>query len=541
MINLVSREPGPVRNFNLGLRAGSFNTRSVDGDFNLPLSAEGGAGFRLTGFYEAADSAIRSLDSRRYAIYPTLGLALGADTRLTLRGQVTRIEQQEYAGLPYALINQASVNRFAFAGAEDAPPTTIDNKLLTATLTHRFSDQWEGSLTARRYNSHFEEYSTFPFTGSPIAGTAYAFASASLPTKVRQTFVTASLLRKAGDGPVTHQILVGADYDKTDYAAGLGFGYVGVVDYAKPSTNPKFGTAPALSDRQVDAMNGTAVYVQDQVGIGDKLDVTLSLRWTSLDITSSYVSGGIPYVNTDKSYSRLTPRIGATYRITEGVSAFAGYAEGFKGLVASFGLTDPKPETSQSYEGGLKFNAPIKGLTGTASIYQVTRQNVSTADPKNPFGSIQAGEQRAKGLELDLVYEPGPALSILASFAHTQAEVTKDNTLKVGDRLTRTPENSGRIAARYRFQSAELEGLEIGGGVTAVSDRELTLPNSKHVPGLTLLDAQASYDFGPRTTLSLSVVNLADSHAWEPYQYLARAVAAPTQPRSAYVTLRTKF
>ncbi|OYU69685.1 MAG: TonB-dependent siderophore receptor [Alphaproteobacteria bacterium PA2] len=540
LINLVSRDPGQTRSFELGLRAGSFNTRSLDGDFNLPLS-DNGAGFRLTGFYEAADSAIRSVDSRRYAIYPTLGLNLGVDTHLTLRGQVTRIEQQEYAGLPYALINQASVDRFAFAGAEDAPPTTIDNKLLTATLTHRFTDRWEGTLTARRYNSHFEEFSTFPFTGAPIAGTVYAFASASLPTKVSQTFLTASLLRKAGEGPVAHEILLGVDYDKADYSAGLGFGFVGVVDYANRTTNPTFGAAPVLSDRQVDSMNSAAVYVQDQVGIGENLDVTVSLRWTSLDITSSYVSGGVPFVNTDKSYSRVTPRIGATYRITPGISAFAGYGEGFKGLVASFGLTDPKPETSQSYEAGLKFTAPIRGLTGTASIYQVARQNVSTPDPANPFASLQTGEQKAKGFELDLVYEPNPALSVLATFAHTEAEVSKDNLLPVGDRLTRTPENAGRIALRYRFQSQVLKGLEIGGGLTAVSDRELTLPNSLHVGGSTLVDAQASYAFGPRTSLSLSVVNLTDSDAYEPYQYLARAVVAPTQPRSAFITLRAKF
>jgi len=147
---------------------------------------------------------------------------------------------------------------------------------------------------------------------------------------------------------VSHEILLGADYDKADYSAGLGFGFVGVVDYAHRATNPKFGAPPALSDLQTDAMSSAAVYVQDQIEIGEKLDLTVSLRWTSLDITSSYVSGGVPFVNTDKSYSRVTPRIGATYRITPGISAFAGYGEGFKGLVASFGLTDPKPETSQS-------------------------------------------------------------------------------------------------------------------------------------------------------------------------------------------------
>jgi iron complex outermembrane receptor protein len=118
--------------------------------------------------------------------------------------------------------------------------------------------------------------------------------------------------------------------------------------------------------------------------------------------------------------------------------------------------------------------------------------------------------------------------------------VTKDNTLRVGDRLTRVPEHSGRVAVRYRFQTEALKGLEIGGGLTAVSSRELTLPNSAHVGGSVLLDVQASYDFGP-ASISLSVVNLADNDSFEPYQYLGRAIVTPTQPRSAFVTLRAKF
>ena len=76
--------------------------------------------------------------------------------------------------------------------------------------------------------------------------------------------------------------------------------------------------------------------------------------------------------------------------------------------------------------------------------------------------------------------------------------------------------------------------------MTAVSSRELTLPNSTRVGGSVLLDAQASYDFG-LASVSLSIVNLTDDDGFEPYQYLARAIVTPTQPRSAFVTLRAKF
>ena len=540
LINFVSKSPEADQHFDVALRAGSFNTLGAQADLNLPVNDA--LGFRVTGAYEQADSFIDVVNSESYSVYPTASLNISDATKLTIRGQYSRIEQKEYAGLPasIALAGNSGVDRFTFAGAEDAPPTTIENTMISGLLTHSFSDTLKAEFTARHYESTFEELSSFPFPAVPVAGTTYGFFTAYLPTDVDQDFASATLQAKFSTGDIGHQVLVGADVDETNYTAGLGFAPLGFIDYADASTNLPFGAVATLTDVQTDAMSTTAVFAQDQVSIGDALDITAGLRWTKLDVKSNYTSGGFPFVDTDKTHYRVTPRIGATYRFNPGMSAFAGYSEGFQGVVAAFGITDPKPETSQSYEAGLKLFSPIPGLTGTVALYQITRQNVRTADPGNPFASIQSGEQRSRGFETDIVYEPSTALSILATYAYTDAEVTKDNTLPVGDRPTRVPEHSARVAVRYRFEGGSLSGLEIGGGLTAVSDRELTLPNVTSVDGSVLFDAQASYDFGV-AEISLSVVNLTDEDSFEPYQYLAASIVAPTQPRSAFVTLRKSF
>lgn len=545
LINFVSRVPGVTFGGEAYLRGGSFNTLGAGGGIDLPFA---GGGVRLAGMYEAADSYIDVVESERAAFFPTLALDLGVDTHLTLRGQWTRIEQHEYAGLPAELIGVAGVDPFTFAGAENAPPTTIENTMLTAELRHDFADTLQGVVALRRYESSFREYGTFPFPAAPVAGTTYTFASAILPTDVEETFASASLIWRTGAGLLSHQILAGVDYDETDYRAELGFltdlffttGLLGSIDYANPSTNQPW-VAPLATDLQVDSLRTTAAYVQDQIAIGDRLGVTLGLRWTKLDVADTYTSFGFTFAQNHESYDKVTPRIGATYELLDGVSAFAGYSEGFQGVLVFTGVTPPEPETSHSLEGGVKFASPIEGLTGTVALYEIRRQNVATADPINPGFSVQTGEQRARGLEVDLVYEPSSALSILASYAYTDAEVTEDNRgAYQGDRLSRVPEHSGRLAVRYRFQGETLSGLEVGGGVTYAGERELTLPNSTTVDGLALVDAQASYDFGP-ASLSLSVVNLTDALEYAPYQYLARAVVMPTQPRSAYLTLRTEF
>ena len=116
--------------------------------------------------------------------------------------------------------------------------------------------------------------------------------------------------------------------------------------------------------------------------------------------------------------------------------------------------------------------------------------------------------------------------------------VAADSGVEV--RLRAVPEHSGRLAGRYRFLQGTFMGLELGAGVTTVSRRELTLPNTASLGGLTLVDAQATYPLGA-LKVGLSIVNLFGSDAFEPYQYLGGAFVTPTQSRSAFLTLRTQF
>lgn len=534
LLNIVSRDP--VQNFegSISVRGGSFNTLGASGNINTPLGDT--VAFRLAGMYETADSYLDVIDSERYAIFPTLGWDITDATRLIVRGRYNKLEQQEYAGIPVDLIEPNElVPREIFAGAADAPRTEIENTSLSATLTHAFSDALKAEATLSRYEGSFEERSTFPY--GQIAGTIYNFGSAYLPSDTEKTYATASLVATLGDAGLRHTLLVGADYDATDYFGAMYFNTSwATIDYASPNPRAPFGSDPPFFFDQNDRLRTAAVFVQDQLSFGENLDVTAGLRYTRLSIRSA-VSG----VTTDQTEHRVTPRLGATYKVIDGLSLFAGYAEGFQGVVAGgFYATTPVPETSQSYEAGVKFAAPIPGLTGTLAAYRITRQNVLTPDPLIPFAYTQTGEQKSEGFEADVIYEPSPAFSILFNYAFGDATVSKDNALPVGDRLRAVPEHSGRLAARYRFIGGALNGLEIGGGATAVSNRELTLPNTLSVDGAVLVDLQASYDLGV-AVISASVVNAFDDDALEPYQYFGGPYVVPTQPRSLFVTLRKDF
>jgi iron complex outermembrane receptor protein len=226
--------------------------------------------------------------------------------------------------------------------------------------------------------------------------------------------------------------------------------------------------------------------------------------------------------------------------VVHGVALYAAYATAFRGAFGLVVQQAPKPETSRNVEGGLKLALSKAHIAGTVAIFNQTRDNVATPDPTNFLYSVQTGQQRARGAEADLTWEPLRAFSVLTNYAYMQATVTQDNSTPVGDFLQRVPRNSGRVAGRYRIQNGPAKGLAIGAGVTAFTKREITLPNTVTVPGYAAVDAQASYDFG-RYTLEGSAVNLTARKTFDAYEYFGFPVVMPNQPISAFATLKIRL
>ena len=220
------------------------------------------------------------------------------------------------------------------------------------------------------------------------------------------------------------------------------------------------------------------------------------------------------------------------------VSLFADHSEGIRVAPSFFStIADQKPETSQQIEGGVKL-ALASGLSGTLAVFEITRQNVTTADPARPFFSIQTGEQRSRGFEADLVWQPDAQWQFLASYAHVDAVVAKDNTLPIGALLQYVPPDSGRLWANYRFDGV-LRGVSIGTGLYAVSRTPLTSDNRFSTPALVTVDAKISYEIAD-WTLAIVGKNLTDRIGFQPYPFLSGYVR-PSDERSVYATASVKF
>ena len=540
LINIESERPGDTVGGYVALRAGSFSTVNPYGELNMPLTP--GISARIAAEYQSNDHWIDQIKGERLFVQPSLSFQLGEQTDFLVQGQYSRREQLEYSGLPATQALADELDRNAFPGAPNGQPrTTTTNQMVTATLRHNFTDDVRLTVGGRYYDSEVPQFGSFIYPdfypADPATPTVYPILPLNMMSHFEEATFDANLVAKADMLGGHHTLLLGASYDHTDFYSDMAFNgmTVGSIDLANPRYDLAFGSVLPPSLAQTDRYETMAIYVQDQVDYG-RLHLTGSLRFTRLKFRETELG-------TDRTYNRLSPRIGATFDIGPGVALYAGYATAFRGAFGLITRFTPKAETSRNFEGGVKIALTQLGLSGTLALYEQKRNNVATpdTDPAFPFFSVQTGQQRSRGVEADLTWEPAPAFSLIANYAYTDAEVTKDNMAGlVGDRLPRVPRHSGRIAARYRVMAGPATGLSFGAGVTAFTAREVTLPNSVTIPGYVAVDAQAAYDIG-RFTLQLSVVNLGGSKAFGTYSYFAFPVVMPVQPRSAFVTLKARL
>jgi len=542
IIDIESERPTDKLDGYAALRAGSFSTWSPYGDINVPLAA--GIAARVAAEYQSNDSWIDQVHGRRWSVQPSLSFQIGSRTDLLLQGQFNHRSQLEYSGLPAEQALAGQIDRNAFPGSPTGQPlTTNNNRMGQATLRHGFSDDLKLTVSGRYYDSSIREYGSFVdpdfFAPDAATPTVYPIVPITMVTDTKEATFDANLLAKADMLGGAHTFLAGVDYDWTRFSSNMGL-FVsntpdGTIDLANPVYDAAYTPQLPVNYLQTDHYRTLAFYVQDQATYG-RLHLTGALRYTRLDFREV---SNIGVTNKD-TYHHVSPRIGATFDVAPGIALFAGYATAFRAAFGFVGIAAPKPETSRNVDGGLKLALPKAHLSGTISVFDQIRNNVATSDPDNLGFNIQTGGQRARGVEADLVWEPTPAFSLLANYAHTDTKVTAGNTIPIGSELTRVPKNSGRIAVRYRLLDGGAKGLSFGAGVTALSERQLTLPNTIGVPGYAIIDAQAAYDLG-RFTIQVSAINLGERRAFDSYQYFGNPLVMPVQPRSAYVTLKAKI
>ncbi|HEY9885034.1 MAG TPA: TonB-dependent siderophore receptor, partial [Thermosynechococcaceae cyanobacterium] len=494
-INIVTKKPLAIPRYNVEATIGNFDTYAGSVDFTGPLNDSKTLLYRFVAGASSTGTFIDFFNRRNYVIAPTLTWQVSPETKLTFEGEYTIGQQPNARGLPAKGTVLPNINgklpRNRFIGEPDDDLDKNDRYTLRVgyTLEHNLSPKWQLRNAFRASFQRTPQNSLFP---SNLLDDERTLERGLFSTKDQSQdnyIVDTNIIGTFTTGSINHKLLFGIDFNRDVYASSSREFILDPIDIF----NPVYGSQRffvADYPREPFISNSFGIYLQDQIDLLPNIKLLVGGRF---DITSQKIdlADGSTSFQQDEAFS---PRVGLVYQPTDFLSLYASYSRSFlQSVGTAFDNTLFQPERGTQYEVGVKADWLNRRLSTTLAFFQVTRSNVLTADLLNPNFSLQTGEQRSRGIELDIVGEILPGWKIAAGYAYTNAEITKDNTFAVGNWINNVPENAVSLWTTYEIQTGSLKGLGIGLGLFYVSERQGDLDNSFQLPSYTRTDASIFY------------------------------------------------
>ena len=550
VVNITSKQPHAKASGEVGIKLGTHKFVQPFFDVNQPLTEN--VMFRITAEYTKAESNLDVVDQKRYNINPSLKLTNNTDTSFTLQGKKSRWEQQEYQGLPAVgtLTGGFNIKSDLFVGNKDIPDSTAKFDGIWANLEHQFSDVWSFNAQARYSKSKFDEKTQLISQNSPdIPLSTWLLSDTNMFQTQRERSFLANSTAKFDLGTTKNTVTFGADYTKikdkgamnTDFFLVLGgLALPNFVDlnsplFSAPYINPPSSAFTSITDAVVSNTTYGA-YVQLQSTINDRFHLLGALRQSHVSVNYDELTLA---TSTKTSKNKLLPRIGGVVDLNDNLSVFASYAEGMRGQ--SFAIfapgVKPAPAESRNKEVGVKFDVDGE-LTGQAALFQIDRSNVAVT-----IGALTTptGEQRSKGFDADISWHPNNSWNLLANYAHTNAEFTKNAsaTILAGNPVQGIPKNTARLWANYNFQQEVLKGLSAGMGVNWQSGVYVEDTTQFKTESFHTVDATIAYQTD-RYKLGLTIKNLTNEDYYQYYNYFGGRVM-PDAGTTAYLSASFKY
>ena len=248
-----------------------------------------------------------------------------------------------------------------------------------------------------------------------------------------------------------------------------------------------------------------APYLQDLITLLPQVKLLLGARYDVYYQLNDYVMADARIYDEQYDY-HLSPRAGLVYQPWAASSLYASYSSSF---LPNVGKTRSGarlvPETGFQYETGLK-QLLTKGVDANLAIYQITKRHVAAPDPVDPNFSVQTGEERSRGVELD-VNGDFENVGVNLAYALNKTEITSEDFAPKGTELVNAPHHAFNLGLSYKFGGV-LKGLTLGSSYYQTTSVEAQSPNTFRIPGQRILDAYASYDIGRHFTAQLNGNNL---------------------------------
>ena len=524
-VNYVTKSPTVERFAEAEIFVGSFENTRVTLDTGGRLTDDDELLFRLNAAYEDSESHVDFVENDGFSIAPVLQWNLSPRTTLKLEGTYQDFSFTfDRSFLPEEPFFDLPVSRFL--GEPGLSNAEGESYSIFGDLKHQFNDSLSYHFGASFIRSDLDTQFMQPRVLDADTGVLTRQFNDGVDF-TENLAIRNEVFWNTAFGNIENSLVVGVEY--ADYEFFFEY-FQGPVEAPINIFDPQYGYRPDPDDLAPGfgssyGAETIAVYWQDLFTLASdrpflhKLNIMVGGRFESVDMerVNTELFGG--NVRVDTTQSNYTSQAGVVYQPDPTTSVYFGFSQSFDSinLLRTTGPnSDPAPvERGRSFEAGVKKELLQGRLTSTLNFFNTVKSDVLTPDPVDPTFRIPVGEQRSRGVELDIIGEIRPGWNIIANYAFTDAEVTNDNNIPVGDVLPNVADHAAGVWTSYEFQEGPLSGFRLGTGLTYEGERQARLPNTIQIPSYARWDALISYEMREDWKVQLNFNNITDEDIYD--------------------------
>ncbi|MGM8755649.1 ferrichrome porin FhuA [Enterobacter chuandaensis] len=540
LLNMVSKRPTTEPLKEIQFKVGTDSLFQTGFDFSDAIDDDGVYSYRLTGVARSNNSQQEGKGEQRYAIAPSFSWRPDEKTTFTFLSYFQNEPETGYYGW---LPKEGTVDplpdgdRLPTNFNEGAKNNTYsrNQKMVGYSFDHEFNDTFTVRQNLRYAQNKTSQNSVYGYgmCSDPLYSSNPASSPcASIPQsqwghtltrqyvidneKLENFTVDTQLQSKFATGSLDHTLLTGVDFMRMRNDIDSWFGYAGSVApsdiYNLDRSDFDFGSHPGPSGayQVLNKQKQTGIYAQDQIE-WDKVLVTLGGRY---DWANQESYNRVTNTTSERNDTQFTWRGGVNYLFDNGVTPYFSYSESFEPASQTGANGNVfAPSKGKQYEAGVKYVPNDRPIVVTGALYQLTKTNNLMADPAGSFFSVEGGEIRARGVELEAKAALSASVNVVGSYTYTDAEYTTDTNYK-GNTPAQVPKHMASLWGDYTLFDGALSGLTLGTGVRYTGSSYGDPANSFKVGSYTVVDALVRYDLArvgmAGSNVALHVNNLFD-------------------------------
>lgn len=518
LASLVSKRPQLESKHEVTAQAGSYSHKYLAVDSTGAIDRDGRWLYRVVALGKDAGTQVDHTIDRRVLFRPSVTWLPDSTTRVTGFAHYQKDKNNATSGFfprigtLYSGPN-GKIPTSRFIGEPSWDGNQITTKQVGWMIEKDLGDVWSVRHNLRHevsrsnylaaYSHFFEGYQDAEGNPDP----AGKYLNRSRYGGMESVQATAANLygeAKFSTGRIKHRLLLGTNYGRIrDH-----------YNYRDDSLTPLNVFDPAYGNTPTPSMVGAedtfvrssswGAMIQDQMKIDDRFIVGAGLR---RDEASTRTNQDL---QKDKA---VTGNLGAVWLAGNGFSPYASYAQSFEPVIGfrAFDGRQFKPKEGAQTEAGVRWQSDDRRLTSRVAAYRLRETNRTVADPDHENFSLQYGEVKGSGLEVEMAARLRQ-WDVIAQYSRTNIRVSKSGTgdeASVGAQLQGEPKNAASLWAVRRFVDAGLPNLRAGLGIRFVGETGEGKRSDVKVPDLTLLDTLIAYETRS-WKFSLNINNLTD-------------------------------